>query len=111
MHAQAPPGGAIRLNNSMEHPLGAGGVDSNPLCIPFRGVKLRTLAIVGNGPIDETQRREINVYDLVIRCAHDLCLSAAHALWRLPGNRRHREKTTPCTACSSAACCQACVLA
>ena len=70
MHVQAATLGAIRLNNSIEHPLGVGGMDSNPLCIPFRGAKLRALAVVGNGPIDEKQRREISTFDLVIRCAH-----------------------------------------
>jgi hypothetical protein len=53
----------------VEHPLGLGGRESNPLCAPFwGGAPVRSLAVVGNGPIDEAQRQEINTFDLVVRC-------------------------------------------
>lgn len=41
----------------------------SPLCAPFRaspGDNL-TVAVVGNGPLNEAQRREIDAYDIVVR--------------------------------------------
>lgn len=56
------------MDTSLEHPLGKGNAADSPLCSAFRGGGVRALAVVGNGPIDEAQRREIDTFDLVVRC-------------------------------------------
>ncbi len=61
--------GLVRLVTDVEHPLGRGGPEENPLCAAFRGSQIRSLAVVGNGPIDEAQRQEIDTFDMVVRCA------------------------------------------
>ena len=58
----------VRLLTDVEHPLGMGGAEDNPLCAAFRGRQIRSVAVVGNGPIDEAQRQEINTFDMVVRC-------------------------------------------
>ena len=59
----------MRLVTDVEHPLGRGGAEENPLCAAFRGSQLSSLAVVGNGPIGDIQRKEIDTFDMVIRCA------------------------------------------
>lgn len=66
--------GLVRLVTDVEHPLGRGGPEENPLCAAFRGSQIRSLAVVGNGPIDEAQRQEIDTFDMVVRCAPSAAL-------------------------------------
>lgn len=56
-----------RLNASAEMPLGPSDMDRSPLCTAFRSP--RTVALVGNGPLDQAQRSEIDSCDVVVRWA------------------------------------------
>ncbi|KAK9918770.1 hypothetical protein WJX75_006764 [Coccomyxa subellipsoidea] len=60
-----PPGVVPRLNASVEIPLGPSDMDRSPLCTAFRSP--RTVALVGNGPLDQAQRSEIDSCDVVVR--------------------------------------------
>ena len=54
------------VQTTEEQPLGPVDPKRNPLCAGFdRG--LRSVAVVGNGPITESHRAEIVASDLVIR--------------------------------------------
>lgn len=64
---QDPPGVVPRLNASVEMPLGPSDMDRSPLCTAFRSP--RTVALVGNGPLDQAQRSEIDSCDVVVRWA------------------------------------------
>ena len=57
-----------RIDATVQAPLGSPEVEQNPLCASFRQPGMRTMAIVGNGPLDDAQRREIDTFDVVVRC-------------------------------------------
>ncbi len=65
---QDAPGIVPRLNASVEQPLGPHDVEQSPLCSAFRAPGAKTVAIVGNGPLDSAQRRDIDACTLVVRC-------------------------------------------
>jgi len=54
-----------RLQSSVDHPLGEATVGS-PLCEPFSG-EVRTVGIVGNGPLSSTNREAGQQMDVVVR--------------------------------------------
>ncbi|BDA47061.1 hypothetical protein COCOBI_09-5160 [Coccomyxa sp. Obi] len=56
-----------RLNTSVGQPLGPHDVEQSPLCSAFRAPGTKTVAIVGNGPLDSAQRRDIDACNLVVR--------------------------------------------
>jgi hypothetical protein len=59
--------GLAILRPTPEAPFGPEAEGTNPLCAPFRIQMPATVAIVGNGPLTEPQRREIEACDLVVR--------------------------------------------
>lgn len=59
-----------RLDATVEQPLGPKDTQSSPLCNAFiRDSVPRTVALVGNGPLSQDQRIDIDGCDLVVRCA------------------------------------------
>ena len=65
-----------RVNATVQGPLGNPEAEQNPLCASFRQQGMRTVAIVGNGPLNDAQRREIDTFDVVVRCGcNQQCLA------------------------------------
>lgn len=62
-----------RLNASVEQPFGPHDIELSPLCAAFRTPGVKTVAIVGNGPLDHAQRKDIDACNVVVRCAKTLC--------------------------------------
>ncbi|CAL8471675.1 g11217 [Coccomyxa elongata] len=56
-----------RLNASVGQPFGPHDLEQSPLCSAFRAPGTKTVAIVGNGPLDHAQRRDIDACDVVVR--------------------------------------------
>ncbi len=55
------------LAATVAEPLGPRDAESNPLCGAFRAVPGGRVAIVGNGPLNEAHRKEVNTFDVVVR--------------------------------------------
>lgn len=64
---QEPPGKLPRLNATVQQPLGVYDPEHSPLCAAFRQPGVEKVAIVGNGPLNEAQRKEIDSFDVVVR--------------------------------------------
>ena len=64
---QEPPGKLPRLNATVHQPLGEYDPERSPLCVAFRQPGVRKVAIVGNGPLNDAQRKEIDSFDVVVR--------------------------------------------
>lgn len=64
---QEPPGKLPRLNATVQQPLGEYDLERSPLCTAFRQPGVARVAIVGNGPLNEAQRKEIDSFDVVVR--------------------------------------------
>ena len=43
--------------------------ETSPLCAPFRRPDLVSIAVVGNGPISDAQRRYLATFDVIVRRA------------------------------------------
>lgn len=41
--------------------------EHSPLCTAFREPGVKAVAIVGNGPLNDAQRKEIDTFDVVVR--------------------------------------------
>ncbi len=65
--AQDPPGKVPRINATVGEPLGARDPEHSPLCRAFQAPRVRSVAIVGNGPLNDAQRKEIDTFDVVVR--------------------------------------------
>ena len=59
----------LLLEATAAAPLGPPAADGNPLCTALRGPRVRSIAVVGNGPLDEDARRDIGTADVVVRHA------------------------------------------
>ena len=73
-----------RVNATVQGPLGNPEVEQNPLCASFRQPGMRTVAIVGNGPLNDAQRREIDTFDVVVRCACNQHCLAPYLYLQIP---------------------------
>ncbi|CAK0785519.1 hypothetical protein CVIRNUC_008729 [Coccomyxa viridis] len=62
-----PPGKVPRINATVGEPLGARDPEHSPLCRAFQAPRVRSVAIVGNGPLNDAQRKEIDTFDVVVR--------------------------------------------
>ncbi|CAL5224360.1 g7034 [Coccomyxa viridis] len=62
-----PPGKLPRLNATVQQPLGEYDPEHSPLCAAFRQPGVRKVAVVGNGPLNDAQRKEIDSFDVVVR--------------------------------------------
>lgn len=67
---QEAPGNITKAAATKQLPFGNGTAD-NPACQHFHGK--RTIAIVGNGPLSDAQREEIETLDIIVRYA--FCMS------------------------------------
>jgi len=61
------PGRCAFLAASADEPLGPPAGEGNPLCTPLRRPGVRSVAVVGNGPLDEAARRGVGAADVVVR--------------------------------------------
>jgi len=61
------PGRCAFLAASADEPLGPPAGAGNPLCTPLRRPGVRSVAVVGNGPLDEAARRGVGAADIVVR--------------------------------------------
>jgi hypothetical protein len=73
--------GLAILRPTPEAPFGPEAEGTNPLCAPFRMQMPRTVAVVGNGPLTEPQRREIEACDVVVRYTFLRCLRLRKRSW------------------------------
>ena len=64
---QEPQGKLPRINATIENPLGEHDPENSPLCTAFREPGVKAVAIVGNGPLNDAQRKEIDTFDVVVR--------------------------------------------
>ena len=64
---QEPQGKLPRVNATIDAPLGMHDPENSPLCTAFREPGVKAVAIVGNGPLNDAQRKEINTFDVVVR--------------------------------------------
>lgn len=104
---QEPLGNLPRINATMQEPLGRRDPEHSPLCAAFRQPGVSSVAVVGNGPLDEAQRKEIDTFDVVVRWA-PLCMhltfhvslslhvcgyrwNAPHAVWSWMGAERYQN--------------------
>ena len=71
---QEPPGKLPRLNATVQEPLGEHDPEHSPLCGAFRQPGVAKVAIIGNGPLDDAQRKEIDTFDVVVRCSVCPCI-------------------------------------
>ena len=65
--AQEPPGKVPRIDATVGEPLGAHDPKHSPLCRAFQAPGVRSVAVVGNGPLNDAQRKEIDTFDVVVR--------------------------------------------
>ena len=63
---QENEGKVEKLQVTEEKPFGDRSGD-NPLCRQFQGDNVRNIAVVGNGPLGDDQRAEIEASDVVVR--------------------------------------------
>ena len=70
-----------RINATVGDPLGAHDPEHSPLCRAFRAPGVTSVAVVGNGPLNDAQRKEIDTFDVVVRSApaasHVACNAAS----------------------------------
>ena len=69
-----------RINATVGEPLGPHDPEHSPLCRAFQAPGVRSVAIVGNGPLNDAQRKEIDTFDVVVRSAP----AASHKCGKLP---------------------------
>ena len=78
-----------RINATVGEPLGPHDPEHSPLCRAFQAPGVRSVAVVGNGPLNDAQRKEIDTFDVVVRSgtcslsalgskSHDMLLVMLH---------------------------------
>ena len=74
-----------RINATVGEPLGPHDPEHSPLCRAFQAPGVRSVAIVGNGPLNDAQRKEIDTFDVVVRSApaasHKFSASCRTTCW------------------------------